>query len=56
MSRICLTNGVPGHRVAADALVRGVPEEEDDEEDEEERGEDEGENEEDEDEEEGYSE
>ena len=56
MSRICLTNRLPGDRVAADVFVRGVPEEEDDEEDEEERGEDEEENEEDEDEEEGYSE
>jgi hypothetical protein len=56
MSRIHSADTVPGDRVAA-ALVRGVPEEEDDEEDDEEKqGEDDEEDEGEEDEGEGYSE
>jgi hypothetical protein len=60
MSRIHSANGVPGDRVAAVHLVRGVPEEEhdeeDDEENEEKQGEDDEEDEGEEDEGEGYSE
>ena len=60
MSKMNPANGVPGDRVAADALVRRVPEEEDNQEDDEENedkqgeGDEEGEGEEDEGE--GYSE
>jgi hypothetical protein len=56
MSRMHSSNGVSGDHVAADALVRGVPEEEDDEENEEKQGEDDEEGEGEEDEGEGYSE
>ena len=55
MSRIHSANGVPDDRVAA-ALVRGVPEEEDDEENEEKQGEDDEEREGEDDEGDGYSE